>query len=60
MKVVTIKAILDNIATLVERKEIDPRATIKFSSMNKLHEAHTIQESGKSMGKIVLTADFSN
>jgi len=50
--------ILDNLSELADQGIIVPRATVKFDSLASLGEAHKLQESGKTMGKIVLSANF--
>lgn len=50
--------ILNNVADLVEKGEIDCRATVKFDNMNKLPDAHQLQETGRAIGKIVISANF--
>jgi len=50
--------VLNTLAELVDQKIIEHRAVTKFESMLMLQEAHKLQESGKAIGKIVLTAKF--
>eukprot|EP01097_Dermamoeba_algensis_P000253 TRINITY_DN1090_c0_g1_i1.p1 TRINITY_DN1090_c0_g1~~TRINITY_DN1090_c0_g1_i1.p1 ORF type:complete len:363 (-),score=72.14 TRINITY_DN1090_c0_g1_i1:99-1187(-) len=52
------KEILDSLSTALEAGTIVSHATTKFDSFHKLGEAHKLQESGTSIGKIVLTAAF--
>jgi len=49
---------LNILAALIDQKILEPRVVTKFDSMSQLAEAHQLQESGKSIGKIVLTAKF--
>jgi len=51
--------ILNTLADLLERKVIEPRVTTTFKHMTQLVEAHKLQESGKTIGKIVISANFS-
>eukprot|EP00027_Filamoeba_sp_ATCC50430_P004592 CAMPEP_0168556466 /NCGR_PEP_ID=MMETSP0413-20121227/8894_1 /TAXON_ID=136452 /ORGANISM="Filamoeba nolandi, Strain NC-AS-23-1" /LENGTH=337 /DNA_ID=CAMNT_0008587407 /DNA_START=58 /DNA_END=1071 /DNA_ORIENTATION=- len=50
--------VLNHLADLCESKVIDPRVTVHYDSMHKLKEAHDLQESGKSIGKIAVTVSF--
>nr|BAJ97942.1 predicted protein [Hordeum vulgare subsp. vulgare] len=54
------KEILDQLAKLADEKVLEHRAFTVFPSVSleNIREAHRMQESGKTHGKIVLTADF--
>jgi len=52
------KAILDEMADLIDNKVIVHTLTKTFPDMSGLAEAHKIQESGNAIGKIALTANF--
>mmetsp|Transcript_2925 Transcript_2925/g.3921 ORF Transcript_2925/g.3921 Transcript_2925/m.3921 type:complete len:345 (+) Transcript_2925:36-1070(+) len=52
------RAILHELADLCEAKVIVPRVTVRYDSLLRLKEAADLQESGKSLGKIVLTVAF--
>lgn len=50
--------ILNRLSELIDEKVIDTRALAKFASLADLPKAHELQQSGKAIGKIVLTAAF--
>jgi zinc-binding alcohol dehydrogenase family protein len=52
------KEILDSLATALEAGTIVSHAHTRFDSLTKLGEAHRLQESGTSIGKIVISANF--
>jgi NADPH2:quinone reductase len=50
--------LLNELADLIERGIIVPRVTQTFPNMSFIGEAHKIQQSGKAIGKTVLTLAF--
>ncbi len=52
------KAILDEMADLIDNKVVVHTLTKTYPDMSHLAEAHKLQEGGTAIGKIALTANF--